>query len=117
MKGSEAAGGAVSLLLSRKYTKRECVNWFDDGTSTNLFVNYDGGDPRGEPNAAQGIFADAEACSMHGPLRDYGGSSKCMAYLADARVVDELGDGHWMLECEMTPENDGICRAWMHELE
>ena len=50
------------------------------------------------------------------PLRDYRGSSKCMAYLADARVVGELGSGHWMLECEMTPENDGICRAWFKQL-
>jgi len=116
VKGSETAGGAVSLLFSRKYTKRECVNWFNNSTSTNLFVNYDGGSHEANQTLLRESLRTQKPARCMAQLRDYGGSSKCMAYLADARVVDELGAGHWMLECEMTPENDGICRAWLKEL-
>ena len=113
VKGSKAAGGAVSLLLSINFTKRECVEWFDGGMS----INYDGGTHGANQTLLKESFRTQQPTRCIAELHDstskaYGGSSKCVSYLADAHVVDELGGGRWVLKCEITPENVGICRAW-----
>ena len=120
VKGSEAAGGAVSLFLSKKCTKRTCVelqtcDW--DPDSDCIVINYDGGRTQRNQTLLKESLRTQKPARCMAPLNEYAGSRNCMAYLGDARVVHDLGDGHWMLKFGMTAQNEAICQAWMHELE